>query len=46
MEAGAQNTATPIRLHIKRARIVAWIAAQVAFFYIIAVAILKRPLLV
>ena len=30
----------------KRTRIVAWIAAQVVFLYIIAVAILKRPFFV
>ena len=29
----------------KRVRIVAWIAAQIVFLYIVAVALLKRPLL-
>ena len=29
----------------KRVRVAAWLAAQVVFFYIVAVAVLKRPLL-
>jgi len=29
----------------KRVRVAAWIAAQAVFFYIVAVAVLKRPLL-
>lgn len=29
----------------KRARVIAWVAAQVVFLYIVAVAILKQPLL-